>query len=731
MQTCILKEIRYPTGGKTLFDYESNYTGSDFYWYTNTNNGIIGGLRIKSIRSLTDSTSIDTLTKSYKYDIYGATSLINSSLYTYQQNYTYIVKDVGITGSGATTKNIAMSNQRYPLTLSNASPIIYNAVTEYFGKDTVNNNGKIIYSYRTPLYYNYVYQPIETPRFVNLYTYDNGDYEPKLADKKIYKNNNGIYQPISELSNTYTAFRQYTFNTGLLVDRSRTYIALWDPIDYLSAYDYVHEFIYANTKAYTELFLLTQSTQKTYGNNNDSNSIVTTYQYDTTSLLPTVIKTISSRGDSIKLVNKYPSDYPAQGPYDLMVQKNILTPIVEQSEYSNNNFLKSTKTNYYNWGNGLIAPQTVESKKLTNNIETRMRFHAYDSKGNVLSVSKENDLKTSYIWGYNNSYPIAEVANADTSTIAYTSFEADGKGKWNYTTTPVIDSIAVTGKYIYTLNGSNNITRPGLTTSLTYIVSYWTRNSSAYSITGTISGYPIQGRTAPGGWHYFSHKITGQSSVVITGNGTIDELRLYPENAQMNTVTYYPNIGISSQCDVNNRITYYEYDTFGRLILIRDQNKNIVKQICYNYAGQAESCHVGSSIYYNSSVSQNFTSTSCFSGQVGVPISYSVAQDKYTSTVSQHIADSLALADVSANGQTYANTYGTCVCNTTLCDGSDPSYKCINLNCEHGTAVCVSSVFAGGQWTCTWYYRFSDCTQVFAYVTHPAFSGCTVAHLCR
>jgi YD repeat-containing protein len=58
----------------------------------------------------------------------------------------------------------------------------------------------------------------------------------------------------------------------------------------------------------------------------------------------------------------------------------------------------------------------------------------------------------------------------------------------------------------------------------------------------------------------------------------------------MTTLTYEPMIGATSQCDPNNRIIYYEYDAFGRLALIRDQDRNVVKKICYNYNGQAGDC---------------------------------------------------------------------------------------------------------------------------------------------
>ena len=58
----------------------------------------------------------------------------------------------------------------------------------------------------------------------------------------------------------------------------------------------------------------------------------------------------------------------------------------------------------------------------------------------------------------------------------------------------------------------------------------------------------------------------------------------------MTTQTYIPLVGVNTECNVNNQITYYEYDGMGRLVIVRDADKNILKKICYNYAGQPESC---------------------------------------------------------------------------------------------------------------------------------------------
>jgi YD repeat-containing protein len=46
-----------------------------------------------------------------------------------------------------------------------------------------------------------------------------------------------------------------------------------------------------------------------------------------------------------------------------------------------------------------------------------MTFDRYDTKGNLLQHHKEDDANVSYIWGYNKTYPIAKIENADYSTV--------------------------------------------------------------------------------------------------------------------------------------------------------------------------------------------------------------------------------------------------------------------------------------------------------------------------
>lgn len=82
--------------------------------------------------------------------------------------------------------------------------------------------------------------------------------------------------------------------------------------------------------------------------------------------------------------------------------------------------------------------------------------------------------------------------------------------------------------------------------------------------------------------------VGGSDDVTIRSH--LNNLRNIP-NTYVTTYTYQPLIGITSQTDPRGKTTYYEYDAFNRLKLVKDQDGNIVKKICYNYAGQPENCN--------------------------------------------------------------------------------------------------------------------------------------------
>ena len=151
--------------------------------------------------------------------------------------------------------------------------------------------------------------------------------------------------------------------------------------------------------------------------------------------------------------------------------------------------------------------------------------------------------------------------------------------------------------------------------------------------------------------------ITDESTL----RNTLNALRSIP-GTLATTYTHKPLVGMSSESDPNNRTTYYYYDELGRLVLIKDKDEKILKKICYNYHGQTEYCN----IYVNEQKSQVFYRNDCASGYAGSAVTYLVPAGKYISSVSLADANAKAQAEITVNGQTYANTIGTCqlVCNT-------------------------------------------------------------------
>jgi YD repeat-containing protein len=142
-------------------------------------------------------------------------------------------------------------------------------------------------------------------------------------------------------------------------------------------------------------------------------------------------------------------------------------------------------------------------------------------------------------------------------------------------------------------------------------------------------------------------------------------------NALVNTYTYRPLFGMASVTDPSNRSQHFQYDGFGRLVMIRDQDDNIVKKICYNYAGQTENCN----LYLNDPQTGVAQKNDCTTPEtVGSMVTYNVAAGKYQSAISVLDANNMAIADVTSNGPAYANANGTCIPSVKVSNSSTMPY---------------------------------------------------------
>lgn len=145
-----------------------------------------------------------------------------------------------------------------------------------------------------------------------------------------------------------------------------------------------------------------------------------------------------------------------------------------------------------------------------------------------------------------------------------------------------------TGAFSILLNPANSITKTNLPAG-NYLLTYWQKSGTpiiALSGSGSIistSAHPV----GADGWTLVEKLITiGSTTDTITLSGScfIDDLRLHPTDALMSTKSYDSKGNLLDTTGPNYISTFYEYDDLGRVKLIRDKDKNIIKQYEYTFA---------------------------------------------------------------------------------------------------------------------------------------------------
>lgn len=223
----------------------------------------------------------------------------------------------------------------------------------------------------------------------------------------------------------------------------------------------------------------------------------------------------------------------------------------------------------------------------------------YDDKNNALEV-RHNDMErySSCIWDTRIAEKLAEVDNAKYNQIACTSFEGVflpetstdyNRGNWSFNPANVTLGTStvksLTGRYYYSLSPSNDITSNiTLVPGEKYLLTFWANTSpTIYLHNHTLGDIQITATSkyTAGSWVLYAAEIQVNETRTVriasaSGTKKIDELRLHPLKATVNTYTYEPLLGVSSHCDEQNDITYFEYDSQGRPYIIRDINGNII-----------------------------------------------------------------------------------------------------------------------------------------------------------
>lgn len=604
---------------KGTFTLAYDYSAEDVFNEVNTHNG---GIRVKKIR-LYDSVNNKTVQKFYHYAPLSEMTkssgvgplMINpvfvepvhsSLLAQFEECYS---PELGVFiadpfRSYEICHNDAYSsNSATPLNIFDNSHIYYTSIIE--SDDSLFINGGTEYNYYYPSMgrTDYVVKGVRPPGVPSMnMPLLNG----VLKEKKTFNNN---YSVIREEYNEYgydTTYavripsvdirRKYVFyGADSAANNTVTYTDVFDAFDVVK-YDFQSLWIHP---------------VKTLTKEIDANGIVKKdsimYEYGS-SINTEPFKTVSSnsKGQTVELIKYYPTDFPLDATLQKLVQKNIIAVPVEEVTKVNTNEMQRRKITYGDWygDQTVLQPTKVEVKHSPDGtLQDAIVFNTYNKAGLLTNYSKPYDIPVSYIYDGASLQPLAEIRNADTTDIAFTSFETASRGYWQVygTLLPEGSSDLVNYWTLYTNDGiTGHLSFGGRMTKSTnsakaYFVTLWCKNTYSATVNSN-SGTLLETKN---GWNLYRWEITGQSSVTVQGNH-IDDVRLYPKDALMTSYVYNAKGNVSSITDINNSITYYEYDSMNRLWLIRDADKNVVKKLEYKY-GQTVPCTDTTAAWENTS----------------------------------------------------------------------------------------------------------------------------------
>ena len=550
---------------------------------------LAGGRRIKKVEyKNADGTA---LTKNYKYVYANGNS---SGQILGMPSYFWLIP-LGESTIGRTIDNAGLypmvddlgTVPGAPLSSVQGNGIGYSRVEEYTGNESTNI-GKTVYTYTN------FEDDGDYWKFPYVYPIDNEWLRGSNLSTSYYKNNGGTYILQKQITNEYSYANTSSYGmfsepflhadsaVTHIIDRTKWYIPL---IKVYEDENGLKKFVYYQTGGTLDQ----ASTAETdYEINSSERTKIINYYYDYAEHYNTsATETTNSDGTTTLTRLSYAGNYPVGTDFiDTLRNRHILDVPIEQVTYKNNNgintILSGNILKYKTASNGLIdqvlkletlQPIALSSFKFSDRVtgvlppngtpiafsadsryKPEMQFNSYNSLNNPLMITPVGGQPVSYVWGYNQLYPIAEAKNAKLSDIFFQNFE-DTEGNTSDARTGLQSH---TGGYSHALTGLDNGS---------YVLSYWLKSGGAWSLQRNQVSVS-----------------TGNYSISLSGQ--VDDVCFYPAVAQMMTYTYRPGSGMTSVTDAKGMTTYYEYDSFQRLMNIKDKDGNIVKHYDYHYQNQ-------------------------------------------------------------------------------------------------------------------------------------------------
>ncbi|WP_257667167.1 hypothetical protein [Parapedobacter tibetensis] len=466
MQRGILARIVYPTGGSVCFDFEANKYRERFVGTSHEQQlpQLSGGLRIRSISHYDAGATLPSTMEYYRYgDLEEGTGVLHTrprlspeplrhhfDAVTFAQNVVYLATTTMPPNTCANrsclvikaveTKTTYRPASVLDYTYANGSPIYYTKVTAYkqdFGEQT----GKTVTEFYPPE------------------TYLDG-WSQHLLGERMVENTNIPWLKTSGLMGARKSVAHYRYDKETRrfepVNRKHfDYTVHWRPQQLRVVFAFPHtiyhvvsgiyggntydssvpfapsniyygqpDFIMGQYGIPVGSLLLNSETEEWFDGDGVHTSTMT-YHYNGLPyyLSPSGVTRIDSKGHSIRRDFRYAYDFVG-GVHAQMINKNMVGLLVEtvETNVSMGIEVSRERTNYavFPVGWNLIAPSSIQRSAKGGGLVTDISFDAYDQYGNILQTTGRDGIATSYLWGYNASYPVAKLRGVTHSSIPST-----------------------------------------------------------------------------------------------------------------------------------------------------------------------------------------------------------------------------------------------------------------------------------------------------------------------
>lgn len=130
----------------------------------------------------------------------------------------------------------------------------------------------------------------------------------------------------------------------------------------------------------------------------------------------------SSVGQLLETKYYYPDDPdmpPISTPYKAeLIARNMIGVQLKTESYRNSEMLSAQETKYGMFTlpavpsiTNALLPQHVYTSKGSNQLEKKLTFDSYDSRGNITQYTQASGVPVSFVWGYGKTLPLAKIEN--------------------------------------------------------------------------------------------------------------------------------------------------------------------------------------------------------------------------------------------------------------------------------------------------------------------------------